>query len=130
MTHEAIFNSSRGPVSALLPHHWFFPLASWRGSLLAAGPVEADGGRTARPNILLLVADDLGYSDLGAFGGEINTPTLDSIAESGLKFTQFYAAAACSPTRSMLLTGVDHHRAGLGNMAEFLTPNQSGKPGL
>ena len=55
-----------------------------------------------RPNFLLIVADDLGFSDVGAFGGEIETPNLDSLARSGIKFTDFHAAAACSPTRSML----------------------------
>lgn len=83
----------------------------------------------SRPNILLIVADDLGYSDLGAFGGEISTPNLDKLANGGVRFAQFYTAATCSPTRSMLMTGVDHHIAGLGSMAEMLTPEQQGHPG-
>lgn len=87
------------------------------------------GSRVKRPNILLIVADDLGYSDLGAFGGEIKTPNLDSLAEAGVKLTQFYASPTCSVTRSMLLSGVDSHLAGLGNMAELMQPNQAGKPG-
>lgn len=72
-----------------------------------------------RPNFLLIVADDLGFSDLGAFGGEIATPHLDALAEQGLRLTDFHAASACSPTRAMLLTGTDHHLAGIGAMAEF-----------
>jgi arylsulfatase A-like enzyme len=85
----------------------------------------------ARPDILLIVADDLGYSDLGAFGGEIETPNLDALARRGLQLTNFHAGATCSPTRAMLMTGVDHHRAGLGTMAEALrfNPHQQGKPG-
>jgi arylsulfatase len=71
----------------------------------------------------------MGYSDIGAFGGEIRTPNLDALAARGLKATNFYAAPTCSPTRSMLLTGTDNHVAGLGNMAEFLGPDQKGKPG-
>ncbi len=82
-----------------------------------------------RPNILLIVADDLGFADLGSFGGEIPTPNLDALANAGLRFTDFQAAPTCSPTRAMLLTGVDNHRAGLGNMAEELSSNQKGQPG-
>jgi arylsulfatase A-like enzyme len=82
-----------------------------------------------RPNILLIVADDMGYSDWGGFGGEISTPNLDELAELGARFTQFYTAPTCSPTRAMLLTGIDHHMVGLGSMAEALQPNQQDKPG-
>lgn len=82
-----------------------------------------------RPNILLIVADDLGYADLGSFGSEIETPNLDRLAEQGVKLLNLYSAPACSPTRSMLLTGADNHLVGLGNMAEELSPNQVGQPG-
>ena len=82
-----------------------------------------------RPNILLLVADDLGFSDLGCYGSEMATPALDALAARGIRFTDFHTAATCSPTRAMLLTGVDHHLAGMGNMYEFVTPRQMGKPG-
>lgn len=82
-----------------------------------------------RPNFLLIVADDLGYSDLGSYGGEINTPVLDNLAQKGVRYTNFYVSPTCSPTRSMLLTGTDNHVAGLGNMGEFTNPNQMGKPG-
>jgi arylsulfatase len=82
-----------------------------------------------RPNILLIVADDAGYADIGSFGGEIQTPNIDALAATGVRFTQFGVSATCSPTRSMLLTGTDNHLTGLGNMAEFMAPNQKGKPG-
>src|SRR5688500_3611863 len=59
----------------------------------------------ARPNILFILADDLGFSDLGCYGGEIATPTLDRIASNGVRFTQFYNTARCWPTRAALLTG-------------------------
>ena len=73
-----------------------------------------------RPNILLIIADDLAYSDLGSFGGEIETPNLDGLASSGIQLTNFHTGPTCSPTRSMLLTGVDSHQVGLGNMAETM----------
>ncbi|MBK8991873.1 MAG: arylsulfatase [Gammaproteobacteria bacterium] len=99
------------------------------GSKKDISTVPASAEEARRPNVLLIVADDMGYSDIGAFGGEIGTPNLDALAARGLKATNFYAAPTCSPTRSMLLTGTDNHVAGLGNMAEFLGPDQKGKPG-
>jgi arylsulfatase len=82
-----------------------------------------------RPNILLVVADDMGWTDLGNFGSEIETPNLDKLAERGVRFVDFHTSVSCSPTRSMLLSGTDNHIAGLGNMGELLTGNQVGKPG-
>ena len=82
-----------------------------------------------KPNVLLVVADDMGYADLGSYGGEIRTPHLDALASRGIRATQFYTSPTCSPTRAMLLTGTDNHIAGLGNMAEWLGPKQKGKPG-
>jgi len=82
-----------------------------------------------RPNILLVVADDMGWTDLGAFGSEIETPSLDRLAKEGMMFTDFHVSVSCSPTRSMLVSGNDNHVAGLGNMGELLTDNQVGKPG-
>ncbi|MHC4119522.1 MAG: arylsulfatase [Planctomycetota bacterium] len=87
------------------------------------------GSAAQRPNILLVMADDLGWSDLGCYGGEIDTPNLDALAASGVKFTDFHTSVSCSPTRSILLSGTDNHLAGLGNMGELLTPEQRGKPG-
>ncbi len=84
-----------------------------------------------RPNIVLILADDLGFSDLGCFGSEIATPNIDALASHGQIFTSFYTAATCSPSRAMLLTGTDNHIAGLGNMAERVPdiPEQVGQPG-
>lgn len=85
-----------------------------------------------KPNFIVIVADDLGFTDLSAFGGEIDTPNLDKLASNGLRFTDFHTASACSPTRSMLLSGTDNHIAGLGQMAEFARnfPEKfGGKPG-
>ncbi len=96
---------------------------------LVMGAVPAFAQTPKRPNFLVIVADDLGFSDIGAFGGEIDTPNLDALAKTGVRFTGFHTAPTCSPTRSMLLSGTDNHRAGLGTMAELIAPNQRGKPG-
>jgi arylsulfatase len=81
------------------------------------------------PNIVLIVADDAGFADLGSYGSEISTPNIDALASVGVRFSNFYVGPTCSPTRSMLLSGADNHIAGLGNMAEFTASNQKGKPG-
>ena len=94
---------------------------------LAAPASAADGAR--RPNIVIILGDDLGFSDMGSFGGEIRTPNLDALANEGVRFTNFYTHASCSPTRSMLLSGVDTHLNGLGNMDEWIAPNQRRVPG-
>jgi len=83
----------------------------------------------ARPNILIIIADDMGFSDVGAFGSEVETPAIDQLAADGMLFTNFHVGASCSPTRTMLISGVDNHLAGLGNMAEIQADNQFGKPG-
>lgn len=83
----------------------------------------------AAPNIVMLVADDWGFSDVGAFGSEIATPNLDSLAAQGTRFSNFHVAASCAPTRAMLLTGVDNHRNGVGNMPETMPSEHLGKPG-
>ncbi|WKT50687.1 Sulfatase, N-terminal [Fusarium oxysporum f. sp. vasinfectum] len=88
---------------------------------------------STRPNFLVIVADDLGFSDCGCYGSEIQTPNIDRIASEvgGIRFTEFHVAAACSPTRSMLMTGTDHHIAGLGQLQEITrsSPAHKGKPG-
>lgn len=73
-------------------------------------------GTGSRPNIVVIMSDDMGFSDIGCYGGEIETPNLDHLAENGLRFTQFYNTARCCPTRASLLTGVYQHQAGIGLM--------------
>ena len=93
-------------------------------------PVAAEPGASqGLPNILLIVLDDVAFTDLGIFGGEIGTPNLDSLAREGVVLTNFHVTPNCSPTRAMLLSGSDNHIAGLGNMAEEIPQNQAGKPG-
>jgi arylsulfatase A-like enzyme len=98
-------------------------------ALLAACGMEDAAQPNTRPNILLIVGDDMCFSDVGVFGSEVATPNIDALAADGLSFTNFHVGATCSPTRSLLLTGVDNHRNGLGNMHEFLTEDQRGQPG-
>jgi arylsulfatase A-like enzyme/lysophospholipase L1-like esterase len=95
-------------------------------ALRAARPcrVESASIKQQRPNIVLLVADDLGYSDLGCYGSEIRTPHIDRLAETGIRFTQFYNAARCCPSRACLLTGKYPHQAGVGHMTY-----DAGEPG-
>lgn len=90
---------------------------------------SAPAASARRPNVVIILADDMGYSDIGQFGSEIKTPTLDALANNGVRFTNFYTHASCSPSRSMLLSGVDTHLNGLGNMDEWTAPNQMGKVG-
>lgn len=83
----------------------------------------------SRPNIVLLLADDLGYSDLGSYGSEIATPNIDALARSGVRFSNYHTPASCAPTRAMLMTGLDSHRAGVANMSEAIPAAQSTEPG-
>jgi arylsulfatase len=99
------------------------------GLMLSICGPGAAGEPDDRPNFLLVMVDDMGWSDIGCFGSEIETPNIDTLARRGVVFTDFHVSVSCSPTRSMLLTGVDNHLAGLGNMGELLAPNQRGKPG-
>lgn len=87
-----------------------------------------------RPNILVIVADDLGYSDLGVFGSEIATPEIDKLAAKGRVLTNCHTSAMCAPTRAMLMSGADLHRVGLGSMPEAVgiftqSNNPSTRPG-
>jgi arylsulfatase len=88
----------------------------------------AAGETQSQPNLLLLVADDMGYTDLGAYGSEIRTPNIDGLAEQSIKLTNFHVAPTCAPTRSMILSGTDNHTAGLGSM--FGRPMLSGVDGV
>lgn len=96
---------------------------------VGAAGVQAQAAGADRPNFVVIVADDLGFSDIGMFGGEIPTPNLDALARRGVRYTNFYVAPSCSPTRAMLLSGMDHHLAGLGSMIERTALNQEGQPG-
>jgi arylsulfatase len=92
--------------------------------LISVGLSSAD----ERPNIIVILADDMGYSDIGCYGGEIKTPHLDALAANGLRFTQFYNTARCCPTRASLLTGLYPHQAGVGHMmGDYGIPQYQGR---
>ena len=84
--------------------------------LLALAALPPLSGADSRPNIILIMSDDMGYSDIGCYGGEIQTPVLDELALNGVRFTQFYNTARCCPTRATLLSGLYAHQAGVGHM--------------
>lgn len=99
---------------------------------LAALALAVGGTRAAeppRPNIVVILSDDMGFSDLGCYGGEVATPNLDALAAGGLRFTQFYNTARCCPTRASLLTGLYPHQAGVGHMMEDKGPAHPGYRG-
>ena len=85
---------------------WFFILPPVLASAILVSPAVRSSEVAKRPNIVLIMADDMGFSDAGCFGGEINTPSIDSLAVNGIRFTQFYNCARCVPTRASLLTGL------------------------
>ena len=92
-------------------------------------PAMAQTKSDLRPNILLIVADDLGYADLGCYGGDIKTPNIDLLAKQGILFTHFHTSPLCAPTRSMILSGNDNHVAGMGSMFSVEGTPRAGKPG-
>lgn len=100
-------------------------------ALLAATPAlgQPKPAPPRQPNIVILLADDWGFSDVGAFGAEFATPNIDALAFAGTRFSNFHVAGSCSPTRAMLQTGVMNHRNGLGNMPETIPDEHRGKPG-
>lgn len=91
-----------------------------------ATPPQTAPSETGRPNIVLILADDLGFTDISPFGSEINTPNIASLAKAGVSFTNYHTAGSCAPARAMLLTGVDSHRNGVPNIPEALPPEQKG----
>ena len=98
-------------------------------SLLTALVSSAIAQETARPNIVVIVADDVGFSDFGAYGSEISTPNIDALAARGAQFSNFHVAPVCAPTRAMLMTGTDSHLAGIGNLPESAPHAHRGQPG-
>ena len=112
-------------------NRWAGRLAA--GLLLTALPGAPTAGPTAkaptRPNVVLILVDDAALMDFGAFGGEARTPNIDRLAGRGAMFTSYHTSPLCSPSRAMLLTGVDNHRAGVATIEEVLPASQRGKPG-
>jgi arylsulfatase len=96
-------------------------------AMISAMPSSASGA--AKPNIIIIMTDDMGFSDLGCYGSEINTPNLDALAQKGIRFTQFYNTSRCCPTRASLLTGLYPHQAGVGGMMHDEGPDKPGYRG-
>src|SRR5690554_4214162 len=109
---------------------WFSGFVSRRlvNILLLMGVVLPLSGFSAtdKPNIVLIMIDDLGYTDIGAYGSDIDTPNIDSIAAQSFKFTDAHALPSCAPTRAALMTGQDQHRVGLGSQNQIYPPGASG----
>lgn len=104
-------------------YHHFLWLSIMLFSLMACANAQ-NSRQNSQPNIILIMSDDMGYSDLGCYGGEISTPNLDKLANNGLRFSRFYNSARCCPTRASLLTGLHPHQTGIGHMTD-----PPGKPG-
>jgi arylsulfatase A-like enzyme len=93
------------------------------------GVVHAQTAPPGPPNVVILLVDDAGFMDFGAYGGEARTPNIDALAAQGVMFTRYRTSPLCSPSRAMLLTGVDNHRTGLATIPEVLPVEQRDKPG-
>ncbi len=100
-------------------------IATGLAALTLAGCQTTQNQIPEKPNIIIILADDMGYSDIGCYGGEIPTPNINRLGENGIRFTQFYNGARCCPTRASLLTGLYAHQAGVGSM---VSPNDD-RPG-
>ncbi len=105
---------------------WFLAFAAAFGQ---AAPLDAGSTSRAPPNVIIVVVDDAGYSDFGAYGGDARTPAIDALAAQGTKFSRFYASPQCGPSRSMLLTGSDNHEVGIGTINETMTSALEALPG-
>lgn len=106
-----------------MKYRFLFSLSICLLTLLAA-PSPVDAQQADRPNIVLILADDLGFTDISPFGSEINTPNIARLAQEGISFTNYHTAGSCAPARAMLLTGVDSHRNGVPNIPEALPAEQ------
>src|SRR5262245_43579820 len=113
-----VANKLRWPWSTRMNSVWVQLALVATVLICGAATAPAQGPPKKRPNIVVILADDLGYSDLGCYGGEIRTPHLDKLAANGLRFTNFFNTARCCPSRAALLTGLYPHQAGVGHMVE------------
>jgi arylsulfatase A-like enzyme len=101
---------------------------------MLAAPVSSNEtligtGSDQRPNVVVILVDDAGLTDFAPFGGEAKMPAIQTLAERGIKFSNYHTSPLCAPSRAMLLTGIDNHRTGIATVPEVLTANQAGQPG-
>lgn len=117
---EPFANGAGFTPTAMMKHPLFTGLSLTVLALagIASGQDAAAAAKPEKPNVIIILADDLGFSDLGCYGSEIETPNLDALAAGGVKFSQFYNSARCCPTRASLMTGLAPHQAGIGHMTE------------
>ena len=104
------------------------PAQAATASAAAPGPANVQQ-QAKRPNVIVILVDDMGFSDVGPYGSEIPTPNLDMLASNGIRFTQFYNSARCSPSRASLLTGLYPHEAGMGGLDNIVRPGLGGFQG-
>lgn len=106
-------------------------LGAFSIAVAAALPVRAQEpvAPQERPNILVVLFDDVGFTDFGAYGGDARTPHIDSLAQAGALFSRYYSSPFCGPSRAMLMTGMDNHQTGMGTLVETVTPEQRALPG-
>src|SRR6186997_200580 len=104
-------------------------IASAVSLIFCSTSLAADAKSAARPNVVVILIDDMGFSDLGCYGSEVPTPNIDKLAAEGVRFTQFYNTARCSPSRAALLTGLYPHEAGMGFLDNMVVPGSKGTQG-
>lgn len=104
-------------------------LAAMLATPVSSNETLSGTGSDQRPNVVVILVDDAGLTDFAPFGGEAKMPAIQTLAERGIKFSNYHTSPLCAPSRAMLLTGIDNHRTGMGTIPEVLTANQAGQPG-
>ena len=104
-------------------------LAAMLAAPVSSNETLSGTGSDQRPNVVVILVDDAGLTDFAPFGGEAKMPAIQTLAERGIKFSNYHTSPLCAPSRAMLLTGIDNHRTGMGTIPEVLTANQAGQPG-
>ena len=122
MIEAALFRSTQQRWAALIALFALLFAIGAPANTLAAQP-------SAKPNVVIILVDDAALMDFGIYGGEASTPNIDALARRGAMFTQYRSSPLCSPSRAMLLTGIDNHRTGIATIPEVLPEDQAGKPG-
>ena len=127
MKKSYIFNQEQRLIQTVYKSKTYRFILYFFSTLLLFGIILSFSGKvnkkeiSQRPNIILIVADDLGFGDIGCYGGDIETPNIDDLAFNGIKFSSFHTAPMCAPTRAMLLSGNDNHIAGMGGQGRVTT---------